>query len=838
MPWTPAVQNRSQTSPSAFSHTNQSSCSTKNPLASCFLLLHSLLILLGLSICSVHAQTTILNSTDNNGNQKQIPVDLTSDSGTSIQSGILVAHSNVVLYYGDVTIYCDHIYYNQSTHDAIVAGHVRIYQTSNPGTKNEKQMVVVTDRAVYNLDTHELRTAKFAADKAPFEIEGDAVYSPPVPNGSTSMYNIVNASITTSDTTKPDWQLKAKHIRLYPDDRIILSNVTMYVGNIPISWFPYLYQSLNNQFSYNIIPGQNGTFGAYLMTSVTFPAPFTQNLEATPHLDYYQYRGPAAGLDLSYEKTVGNNHNHFKFSSYFINDQQADLNTTSLGREHISSGRYRVQLQGQYYLSNDLSVLANIEKLSDPYFVQDFYPFQYQYNPAPDNFVELQQKGEAYTLNALVRFQANNFFETVERLPDISWNVARTPLAKTGIFFEQTIDASLLHRAFANSTLGDLPMTYAQFQQRIQGVPNGTYNTLNNTYNIFNPDLQEFRLDSFQQFTYPKTYFGWLSIVPRLGFRTTFYSQTGEADIKENAGNSDLGVYGPYGPYYVPGSVHYTGPGVRFSVNAGLEASFKIQRSWENVQSHFLGLEGLRHIIQPYIDYSYVTSPIKPDHLLPMDQLLPGNTAIPPIDFPDFNASDSINQWSILRLGVRNRLQTRRGDTTINWLSLDTYFDINFQDPFDPTHQFSELVNQLQFNPVPWLGLGIFAQIPVFDSNGFTEVNTYINWTVTPQFQLQLSDLVLQHNPDFSNSNAVTVNAYYKLNENWGFSVFEQFEAATQTWQRQGYWIHRDLSSWVGSFGVIADNNGGGKRNIGVQLMFTLKALPQRSFHTGDSQEY
>jgi len=34
------------------------------------------------------------------------------------------------------------------------------------------------------------------------------------------------------------------------------------------------------------------------------------------------------------------------------------------------------------------------------------------------------------------------------------------------------------------------------------------------------------RFDSFHQLTYPNTYFGWLSIVPRVGYRGTYYGKT------------------------------------------------------------------------------------------------------------------------------------------------------------------------------------------------------------------------------------------------------------------------------------------------------------------------
>ena len=43
---------------------------------------------------------------------------------------------------------------------------------------------------------------------------------------------------------------------------------------------------------------------------------------------------------------------------------------------------------------------------------------------------------------------------------------------------------------------------------------------------------------------------------------------------------------------------------------------------------------------------------------------------------------------------MRNRLQTRRDDLTVSWLELDTFFDINIDNPFDRT-QFSNVFNKL-----------------------------------------------------------------------------------------------------------------------------------------------
>ena len=52
--------------------------------------------------------------------------------------------------------------------------------------------------------------------------------------------------------------------------------------------------------------------------------------------------------------------------------------------------------------------------------------------------------------------------------------------------------------------------------------------------------------------------------------------------------------------------VKFDGDTFRSVFDTGAEASFKISRTWENVQSRALGLDGLMHVIQPFTDFSYV----------------------------------------------------------------------------------------------------------------------------------------------------------------------------------------------------------------------------------------
>ena len=722
-----------------------------------------------------------------------VPIEINSDA-TRYEGGVAIGEGNVVVRYGIVTIYCDYAEYNPDTHDIILRGNVRFFQD---------RYAFVADRAIYNVQTKQLKMSDFGGPKQPFQVVGDTVLSL-----KENEYTILNGLITTSDSSKPDYYLRARTIRIYSGDRIILSNATVFVGRVPILWFPYLYQSLNDQFSYNLSPGYDSTWGAYLLTTFTFP--IATNVSGTVRVDLRSSRGPALGLDVHYH--LGEQKESFgRLQVYGIEDQEPNLNETALNRVPIDEGRYRLLYQSRTKLTDDTSAVVDFNKLSDQYLLQDFYPNIFAYNPQPDTYSELVKQGEAYTLTALVRPQVNTFQETAERLPDLGWEVARTPLFNGPIFYESTNSAALLHRAFAGQTGNQ---------------------SVNLSSGALNPDYQAFRFDSFHQFSFPKTYFGWLSIDPNVGFRGTYYSTTGT--FTEANSTNDL----------PEGILNERGARFRFLMNAGVEGSFKLSKAYEGVQAHWLGLDGLRHIIQPYADFSWESQPnVPPSDILPFDQYIQ-STRLQAIDLPQFNSIDSLERWSILRLGIRNRLQTRRDSSTVNWLDIDTYFDVNFDNPLGqmippsstsvsrttplqpPNETFSNVFERVRFQPVPWLYLSVDSQVPLLDK-GFWEVNTYADWTATPNLEVRVGHTYLQSNPFYQDSSELSFYTYMRLNDNWGFSIFEDYQFKTGTLNQQTYALHRDLSSWVGAIGLNITNNGSGKSQVALVLSFTLKDLPR-----------
>jgi LPS-assembly protein len=707
------------------------------------------------------------------------PVEITSSGQTNYENGLATARDNVAIHIGDTDIYADFAQYNSRTHEVLVEGHVRIYRDVN---------MYVGERAIYNIDTKQIKSGEMQTAYFPYFVTGTNVSSL-----SENAYLVQNGNFTTHDSPTPDFYLRARTVRVYENDHVVFQNVTFYVRNVPIFWWPYVYQSLNDAFSFSISPAYLSSWGPSILTQVTFP--ITENIKGRLRLDYRGRRGVAVGFDSNIE--YGKDKNSWaNLKTYYLQDQNPLLNQTDLRRGLVSTGRYRVTLEDRTEFTKDIYGIVDVTKLSDEFVMQDFYHTDFRLDPVPDDVVAVAKTNPFYTLTVISRFQANQFFEQTERMPEVVLDIKRHALFGGPIFYESETGVANLRRQFDNDS---------DFQN---------YGAI--------------RADTFHQLLYPNTYFGWLSVVPRGGFRETYYSQTRDLgktifDVSENPLVPDFLLADPT----LEEPLAKGGDTFRTVFNAGVEASFKMSREWEDAQSRALGLDGLRHVIQPFTNFSWV-SDLGPDpkSILQFDRFEP-STQLRPIDFPQFTSIDSIDRWTVWRLGVRNRLQTRRDDLTVSWLDLETYADVNFENPYDRT-PYSNLFNKLRFTPLPWASLIVNSQVPAFDK-GFTEVNTNIVFQPAASLEVSAGHRYLNTNPFFPHSSLFVVGGYYRLNDNWGVGLQEQYEAATGVLEQQRYSVYRDLTSWVASLGAVVRDNGD-KKEYGVLLTFTLKAFPKLGF--------
>jgi LPS-assembly protein len=770
-------------------------------------------------------------------------------------TGIASAKGNVHIRYGDTEIKGQEAEYNYNTGDVIARGDVTVVKAG---------VIYQGERIVYNTNTSELHGADIRSGMA--HKGGQLFYDMGSFETETKYVERVDGEgvfITTHDMANPNYKVKARKITIYPEDRVVMKGVKIYAGNTPVLWLPYVSQPLDDEVGYTFSPGYGQNWGAFLLNQ--YGMIHGDHTLAKYHLDLRSARGLAGGVDLISLKNK-DNQNIGRLKLYYANDSDPLRSQANEVRSDVDSSRYRINFQHRIYITGPAAKTwhldFDINKMSDEFFYEDFFMDEFRSNREPDNQVSLVRSDPRYTATLMAKFQLNDFYRTDTRLPEIAFDFTRQPIFNSGFFYQGSTSWGIMkeklgsvERAQAEETLKsalyaqglldknqdkngqdrDLEELLTEFKdaRSFDFDSKGLRQTLGldpaaqfgrdeveQSLTILQTQLSENsfqRLHSYHEALYPKTFFGWLNVVPRLGAGVTSYSSIEGGDRELSSDTRPI-------------------------FHAGMDVSFKLTKTWEDVSKPNFGLDGLKHTVQPYINYSYLNAD-EIEGLPSIDRMIP-TTRPRPLDVPLWTAVDDLRNWNIARVGVRNLLQTKRDyssyqdwrfrsaddstSQTYSWAGLNTYVDVFMEDPeFD--RSMGNLYNELFWNPVPWLRFWADTQIPIAgDDANFTEANYGITYQPTRTFTVSLGHQLISDHPFFPDSSLVYSRVYARLNENWGMSANHVYEIDDGTLEYQSYALHRDLSSWVASLGALVRDNRGAT-DYGLIFSMTLKAFPQVS---------
>ncbi len=776
------------------------------------------------------------------------------------ETGVATVTGDVHIKYGDIEMRCGSAQYNQMTGEVIAKDGVTAWRagtiyhgdtiTYNSVSGAMSGHNITTGLAAGALGISSAPSGSIAARSAAPKNTGMFFFRAEDFRSEGKLENRLeasNVSFTSHDLQNPNYRLGAKSLTVYPGDKLVLKNIKVYAGNTPFFWFPQLTKSLENQSGYGFSPGFQSRWGAFLLQK--YATVIGDHTYVRYRFDLRSKRGVGGGVDLIPLRYKGNNLNFAGIKFYAVNDNGANTNVTGSSRYPVNSKRYRLNFQHRIYLPGpDVSTWYldfDINKISDVHFYEDFFFNDFRTNREPDNQVSLIKSSDAYVATLMGKFKMNDFYRTTTRLPELSLDFTRRPLWNTGVFHQGTISAGFIKEVVGKQEQAELLRLQALGAGGLAGVLGDPLGLAMNEYlSLINAPrgsvlsapnvaqglgaitsrLQEpafARFHTYHELLYPKTYFGWLNVTPRIGAGMTSYGRI--------AGS-------------VTGQENFT----RGIFHLGLDVSFKLTKTWSNVQSHSLGLNGLRHVFQPFLNYSYLDA-TQSVGVPAIDRWSP-TTRPRSIDVPLFTAVDSLRSWNIARVGFRNLLQTKRdyitssgygrfveapggGDTqTYTWAGMNTYVDVFGKDP-EYSRSLSNLYNELFWYPVPWISLRSDMQLPISTGVGsFTELNNSIIWMPNKATSLEVGHQLVSNHPYFQDSSLVYTRIYARLNDNYGFNMNHIFEADDGTLQFQSYSLSRDLSSWVASLGLMARDNRNGSSDFGLLLTFTLKDFPRATF--------
>ncbi|MBE6380526.1 MAG: LPS-assembly protein LptD [Lentisphaerae bacterium] len=456
-------------------------------------------------------------------------------------------------------------------------------------------------------------------------------------------------------------------------------NGTFRIYDVPILWLPLFYTPKDESPRlFQMQFGKSGDWGFYGLFSKKFELMSYPYVSATLDLDWYSLRGIGYGAHAA----VATENSRTELSAYSIHDNRPYESSSdkpwhpdSDARLNIPDDRFDFRITNMTHLTPRLDFRGQVEWMSDAYMLDDYFSDLADAFSEPASYAALEYQADRYSASIYARFQVNDFFTTVQKLPEARLDLPRQEIIPGWNIYYQ-----------GSHTADYLRMSWAEFDRDLK-------NPLSKL-----EDYETGRFDSVNFLYYPlrTKYF---NIVPRAGLRLTGYTNTSRVKLSEEDIFALQVAADPDDDYGVKVK-NYDDDGaskLRVVAEFGVEANTKIYRTWQNVRSSFLGLDGLRHICEPYINYTFITDPnVDREKLLYFDDI------------------DRLRELNFIRFGLRNRLQTRRGsfrDATIHeWFSMENYWDIYFNED-DYFNHIGDFCTKLSFRPTNELTFTGFMSI-------------------------------------------------------------------------------------------------------------------------------
>jgi LPS-assembly protein len=217
----------------------------------------------------------------------------------------------------------------------------------------------------------------------------------------------------------------------------------------------------------------------------------------------------------------------------------------------------------------------------------------------------------------------------------------------------------------------------------------------------------------------------------------------------------------------------------------------------------------------------------KPNELPQFDTEIP-SLRLPPIEYPDYNAIDSIDSQNVLRFTLRNKLQTKREDGIQNLVNWGLYTDWRLN-PRPGQSTFADVYSDLDLRPRSWLTLNSETRYDIKRKDWNAAYHT-ATFTPNDTWNWRLGHRYFRGGPEFgpdSDNNTIFSSLYFKLNENWAVRFTHHFEARDGTLEEQYYSIYRDFRSWTGALTLRLRDNRRRADDFAVAFVFQLKAFPR-----------
>ncbi len=563
-------------------------------------------------------------------------------------TGLFIGIGNVIIKHQEAVLTADYVEYNTISEDSLARGSVVFQDATRKWTGEELR---------YNFGTRQGDFGTFEFYQAPWYVRAD--HSERIDD---NVYRLDRAMVTTCEGERPDFFIRARESTIINGERVEGKHATIHLFRVPVFYWPRFSRNLEGD-RWEFVPGYSGRMGAFLLSTYNYR--INTHLQSRTHIDARTKRGLAAGQDILWEDPAGTYQGIARV--YYADDQKPFRDEEEELRygELVDSDRYRLQLKHQHTFSPRDFATVELNYLSDPRVIEEFFDDEYRQSPQPENRATFLHRQDFYTASVELNRRMNDFYDSVNRLPEFRFEVPQLQLGESGFYYDSGSSLSFLERVYR------------------EGSDNEDYDAI--------------RFDSRHMLLYPSRHFGFLNVIPRAGYRLTYYSDTRSSFSVTNTviEVDEFGVETEVEE--VETFTVNEGADFRNLYEIGLETSFKAF-GVVHEQPTIFG-DGLRHVIEPFANYTYVPEP----------NLLPENIY-------QFDGIDSLGERNFVTLGVRNKWQTRNNKYIRDLVYVEVASDLRFNTRSDED-AFSPLRVDFEFTPSDRFRIDSDARYNFYDSN-------------------------------------------------------------------------------------------------------------------------
>lgn len=532
------------------------------------------------------------------------------------RQGTVELKGNVQLRFSDVTVSADRATLNRDTGWVTAEGSVMIGSLSAGSWRG--------DSISFN---HKTGEGLFSQGVLNANVQNGSVtiLSDGYTRDEKGVFHSGNISLTTCTNASHAWHWHMTGSGSYKHKEFFeLNDVVPHFLGIPFFWMPYYYRDLNTHYGVRFMPGYSSKFGAYVRMGYVYPLvgvtddPFF--LYGKTYVDLRTKRGQGVGQELTWGTDTFNQWGRLSLYYAYDNDNKVDDLHAYNWQTSWESHRWSAKLVERLDFTPSDSFRLMSEYVSDAQFRYDYQETSLRDFSQPITIAFYEHRALAWSAGILGSGSLNSFYGGTRRLPEL-WlsSHAQEFFGIDKLYYE------------SKTTGGWYDRRPAKFEDAIDihyrwQLGNWSY-------------YKAARFDTRQTLRRPFTLVDGVTFTPRASARFTGYSESADADR-----NKEGELYRVYG-------------------EVGAELKFRFYSDFS---------QDWRHVLLPYIDWSYVPDISTSDDRTPyaFDQVERSYEWRDQFGIDGFAPPREYNGF---KFGFRNLFQKRKDGVRSTVLDFDAY---------------------------------------------------------------------------------------------------------------------------------------------------------------------